>query len=134
MRVAFDADVLIYAAALEHPLTETIWAILNDTNLDGARYGSVLLLPELLIKPTRSGGAAEVRALLGCLARLELVAIDDRTASLAVTLGASYGLRALDALHLSAAISVGADAFLTNNSKDFKKGIAELSILYPSDF
>ncbi len=133
MRVAFDADVLIYAALPEHPLGEKVWAILNDKNLDGERYGAVLLLPELLSKPTRSSSTAEVRALIGCLSRLELVAIDERAASLAVTLGASYGLRALDALHLAAAVSVGADAFLTNNSKDFSKRVAELTILYPDD-
>ena len=55
------------------------------------------------------------------------------TAELATALGATYGLRATDAVHLAMAVGVGADRFLTNNARDFPKSIAEISITYPAD-
>lgn len=48
---AFDADVLIYAATMDHPLGPRIATLLGDTDADEARIGSVLLLPEVLTKP-----------------------------------------------------------------------------------
>ena len=53
---AFDADVLIYAAVPEHPLGQRVRALfplepVDETGLT-AGVGSVLLLPELLSKPT----------------------------------------------------------------------------------
>jgi predicted nucleic acid-binding protein len=48
-------------------------------------------------------------------------------------LGASYGLRAADAVHLATAVGAGADRFLTNNRSEFPKSITEIAVTYPDD-
>lgn len=130
----FDADVLIYAAVPSHPLGRRVAALFDSARVDEpAGSGCVLLLPEVLGKPIRDGTVAEVRALAGLLARLELRAVDSSTAELATALSVRYALRALDATHLAGAIALGADRFITNNSRDFAKEISEISITYPAD-
>lgn len=127
--IAFDADVLIYSAVPDHPLGTKVAPLLEIE--DGRCVGSTLLLPELLIKPTRLGQAAERRALLAALARLELIAPDEAVCRLAVSLGAAYGLKMPDAVHLATAVQAGADVFVTNNRKDFGEKVLELRVAYP---
>jgi predicted nucleic acid-binding protein len=133
---AFDADVLIYAAAPEHPLGRRVRALFASAPpaSTGAvvGVGSVLLVPELLSKPMREGSTAELDALAALLARLELWPTDLASARLAAALGAAYGLRAADAVHLATAVAVGADRFITNNSYPFPTTIGEVAITYPS--
>lgn len=130
--VALDADVLIYAATPGHPWRAAIRAVIEDDWT--VCLGSVLLLPETLAKPTRlDPDGPEVAELTHLLARLELADFDAATARLSVAYGAEFGLRAADAVHLATAVASGADAFLTNNKKDFPKAIAEIEILYPED-
>lgn len=134
---AFDADVLIYAAASGHPLGTAVRSLILDGSVLGevppARVGSVLLLPELLSKPRREGASSEVNELLGLLGRIELLAVDEATAALAVELGAAYRLRAADAIHLATAVGAGADRFITNNRADFDDAIQEIDVTYPDD-
>jgi predicted nucleic acid-binding protein len=134
VRLAFDADVLIYAAAPGHEIGQKILNILQDPRWQGSLVGSVLLLPELLSKPTRLGLELEVNALLECLSRLELLAIDATIASLAVDLGAAYKLKAPDAIHLASAVVSGVDAFVTNNARDFDSAsILEVRVVFPPE-
>ena len=134
MRVAFDSDVLIYAASPQNVLGQKVQSLLLDETLNGNRVGSALLLPELLIKPTKIQKAAELQALNAGLARLELVPISLAVATSAVTMGVTYGLKTPDALHLASAVNAGANTFLTNNRKDFKQArVLELQVLYPDD-
>ncbi len=134
---AFDADVLIYAAAADHPLGQRVRALFSDESpaptgvVTGV--GSILLIPELLTKPMRDGADAETAALAALLTRLELRPVDDATARLAAALGASYGLRAADAVHLATAVAAGADRFITNNASDFPTTISEIDVTYPSE-
>ncbi len=134
---AFDADVLIYAAVAGHDLGRRVRALFPtdpvETTGAVAGIGSVLLLPELLTKPLREEAADELAELGALLARLDLRPTDVATAELATALGASYGLRAADAVHLATAVSAGADRFLTNNRSDFPKTIAEIDIAYPDE-
>ena len=134
---AFDADVLIYATVPDHPLGRRVRALFaaEPTTTTGsvAGIGSVLLIPELLTKPMRDGADQELEALAALLARLDLCPTDEATAELATALGASYGLRAADAVHLATAVAAGADRFVTNNSSDFPKAIEEIDVTYPSD-
>jgi predicted nucleic acid-binding protein len=134
---AFDADVLIYAAAPEHPLGRRVRALFptEPTSASGAvaGTGSVLLVPELLAKPMRDGAHDELDALTALLARLDLRPVDEATAALAAALGATYRLRALDAVHLASAVAAGAERFITNNADDFPRSIEEVSITYPGD-
>lgn len=131
---AFDADVLIYAAAQGHPIGERVAPLFADTDADIVGIGSVLLLPEVLTKPMRNDpGSDETATLISLLSRLELRPIDEETARLALILAVSCGLRATDAAHLATAVAAGADRFLTNNRKDFPPRIAEIDVVYPDE-
>ncbi|MBA2282317.1 MAG: PIN domain-containing protein [Actinomycetota bacterium] len=134
---AFDADALIYAAVPDHPLGRRVRALfpVEPPAATGeiAGTGSVLLIPELLTKPFREGATDELDALGALLGRLDLRPTDEATAHLAASLGASYGLRAADAVHLATAVAAGADRFITNNTSDFAKAIGEIDITYPSE-
>jgi predicted nucleic acid-binding protein len=134
---AFDADVLIYAAVPGHPLGRRVRALFADAAMATTRAvagtGSALLIPELLTKPLRDGAEHEVQALAALLARLDLRPTDEATAELAASLGASYRLRAADAVHLATAVIVGADRFITNNSSDIPTSIDEIAVTYPID-
>jgi len=134
---AFDADVLIYAAVPGHTLGRRILALLPDEPVSEHEppvgIGSVLLLPELLSKPIREQADGEVTMLAALLSRLDLLPVDQATAELAVALGARYGLKAVDAVHLATAVGSGADRFLTNNERNFPRTITEIDVSYPID-
>ena len=133
---AFDADVLIYAATVDHPLGQKVRPLLadGDTEDGPAGVGSVLLLPEVLTKPMRADPESiDTMALISLLSRLELWSLDEATARLALALATSYGLRAADAVHLATAIRAGAQRFLTNNHRDFPKTISEIDVVYPDE-
>jgi len=134
---AFDADVLIYAAVTGHELGGRVRGLFPREPVGSrgrlAGIGSVLLVPELLTKPLREGASEELDALGALLGRLDLRPTDAATAELATVLGASYRLRAADAVHLATAVAAGADRFLTNNTSDFPKTISEIDITYPMD-
>jgi len=136
---AFDADVLIYAAISAHPLGDRVAALFPAHPLETrglapkVGVGSVLLLPEVLSKPLRDGHAEAVRTLSRFLARLDLLPVDQMTAARASVLGAKYKLRGPDATHLATAIAMGAQRFITNNSKDFGPSIMEIDVTYPAD-
>jgi predicted nucleic acid-binding protein len=134
---AFDADVLIYAAVPGHPLGVPVLALFpqeppNDAGTL-AGIGSTLLVPEVLTKLTRDGTDNEVAALAALLGRLDLRPVDEAIASIAVALGASYGLRSADAVHLATAVAAGVDRFITNNRREFSQSIEEVSVTYPTD-
>ena len=138
MTDAFDADVLIYAADTRHALGAHIRRLFEaptePTSNPQAGVGSVLLIPEVFIKPTREGRADEVDALLTFVARLDLFPVDPATAELATALGAKYRLRPMDAVHLGTAVRVGAERFITNNRRDFDPAtIEEIEIVHPDD-
>lgn len=128
---AFDADVLIYASVSGHHLGQRVRATFPSSGTAG--IGSVVLLPELLSKPMREQAHEKLAELGSLLARLELRPIDLATVELAVSLGASYRLRAADAIHLATAVAAGADRFITNNKADFAKSITEVDVTYPED-
>lgn len=132
---AFDADVLIYAAAPDHALGRSVRRIFAEHEPDDAPVGigSVLLVPEILVKPLRQDRSEEVSELAQLIGRLDLRPVDEATSLLAVALGVSYGLRAADAVHLATAVAAGADRFITNNSRDFPTSISEVDITYPGD-
>lgn len=132
MRIAFDADVLIYAGTSGHPLGTRVAALFRDESV--GKSGSVLLLTEVLAKPMRENPAsAEVASLVGLLSRMDLHPLDEPTGRLALALAISYRLRAADATHLATAIMAGADQFMTNNRKDFPQAVTEISVVYPDE-
>ncbi|HEY2080907.1 MAG TPA: PIN domain-containing protein [Streptosporangiaceae bacterium] len=130
---AFDSDAIIYAAVPDHPLGRRVLALFRQGGRQPAGAGSVLLLPELLGKPLRDGQTSEVRILAGLLSRIDLRPVDRATADLATALASKYGLRAADATHLATAVGLGAERFITNNQRDFPRGITEVQVTYPGD-
>lgn len=129
--IAFDADVLIYAASPEHHLGQPV-AELFTSGTGPVGVGSVLLLPETLTKPMRQGAQAELDMLASLLSRLTLLPCNESTARVALALGVKYGLRAADSIHLATAVEAGSDAFLTNNMRDFPRTISEVEVVYPA--
>lgn len=115
---AFDADVLIYVVVEGHPLGERVRALLDGSE-PGSCIGSVLLVPEVLIKPGRLGLVRELDDLKSLIAFFVLHEVESSTANLAVDLGARYRLKTVDAVHLATAVFAGADRFVTNNMRDF---------------
>jgi predicted nucleic acid-binding protein len=130
---AFDADVLIYAAVPGHELGRRVAALFPKAPDHRAGVGSALLLPEVLGKPLRDGNPGVVRELAALLARLDLRPVDRATATLATVVAARYRLRAADAVHLATGIAMGAQRFITNNTRDFPQTITEIDITYPGD-
>lgn len=134
---AFDADVLIYAIVAGHPLGRRVRALFHEEPVTSsgaiAGVGSVLLIPEMLIKPSRNNDSGELDDLTVLLGQLELRPTDETTAEIAAALGAKYGLRTVDAVHLATAVGAGADRFITNNQSDFPKSITEIDVVYPAD-
>ena len=133
--IAFDTDVLVYAADVRNPLGRRVAALFDVDPAESpfVGVGSVLLLPEVLTKPLRTGDADEQLTLISYLGRIELLPTDGATARLGLALAVDYGLRAADAIHLATAVKAGADHFLTNNRKDFPTSIVEIDVLYPDD-
>ena len=125
---AFDSDVLIYAAGDDARAT-AIRAVIRDSSRP---LGSTVLIPEVLTRPMRRGERKEYDVLVLLLAQLDLKAVDDEIADAATVLGANYGLRAADAIHLATAVVWGADRFHTNNRKDFGPHITEVEVVYPA--
>lgn len=131
---AFDADVLIYAAAKGHPLGARVAALFAGVESGIVGTGSVLLLADVLTKPMRDDpDSAETAALISLLSRLELHPLTESTARLALVLAVSYGLRAADAVHLATAVASGADRFLTDNRKGLPSTITEIDVVYPDE-
>ncbi|UYM05802.1 type II toxin-antitoxin system VapC family toxin [Solicola gregarius] len=130
---AFDADVLIYAASGD-PRGAEVQNRSADPSGAPIGIGSVLLMSELLVHPRRHGHDAEYDALIVLLSRIALVPVDDTVAAASVSLGARYGLKALDALHLASAVVAGADRFVTNNRRDFNAPIGEIEISFPREY
>jgi predicted nucleic acid-binding protein len=129
---AFDADVLIYAAAPTNELGASVRELVGRAPTQDA-IGSVLLIPELLLKPTRFQLADEQASLELLLAQLVLHPVSYGCTQLAVRLGARYGLKTVDSVHLATAVLAGADRFVTNNRRDFTKEITEVDVTYPDE-
>ena len=130
---AFDADVLIFAALEGDAVGAPVRTLFTTSPEPIVGVGSLLLRPEILTKPTRLHDADEVAELRRLLARLDLHDVTDPISDLAVDLGAKYRLKTVDAVHLATAAYAGADRFITNNRRDFRKEIAEVDVTYPDE-
>lgn len=130
---AFDADVIVYAGLPSHEYGRPLRTLISGLEPNQG-YGSAILIPELLIKPRRLGREGEVAAIELLLGYLNLLDLNAHLAFRAVQLGARYGLKSVDAVHLATAIEARADRFLTNNRRDFKpRVVTELNVVFPED-
>jgi predicted nucleic acid-binding protein len=130
---AFDADALIYATADDNPLGDRVRRLFRRSSDGPVGFGSTLLTIELLVKPTRLKDTGSIARLARLLTQLTLYDATIQVTDLAVELGARYRLKTVDAVHLATAVLVGADRFITNNRRDFRKEIAEVDVTYPDE-
>ncbi len=99
-------------------------------------FSSVITLAEVLSKPIEAGDEKLARKFAEFLKHgrnLSLIEISTNVAEKAGKLKGQYScLRTVDAIQISAAIDVGADAFLTNDKK--LKQIKEIKVLVLKDY
>ena len=91
----------------------------------------MVLLPEVLTKPLRAENHTEFSVLVPILSTIDLKPVDEEIADASVVMGAKYGLKAADAIHLATAVVWGAARFHTNNRKDFGPHITEIDVVWP---
>jgi predicted nucleic acid-binding protein len=99
-------------------------------------FSSVITLTEVLPKPTEIGDeklASRFAEFLKYGKNLRLIEISQDMAERAGMLRGNYPyLKAIDAIQISVAINVGADAFLTNDNK--LKQIKDIKVLVLKDY
>lgn len=134
-KLGLDTSPLIYFIE-RHPvyltLMRNIIRKIDTGEIEG--YTSVVTLTEVLIHPKRLQQVTleeNYRTLLFKSRHFELVSIDAIIAEQAAELRAHYNLRTPDALQIAAILSVGCQAFLTNDKR--LSGMTELQILILDD-
>ena len=113
IKTFIDAGVLIYAARAQGDLAERALEILEDADREFA--SSIFLKLEVLPKAIYNRQSAEIRFYETFFAEVAYWAKDiDTIIKLAYQESSEFGLGAMDALHIAAAVSVGATEFITN--------------------
>lgn len=129
-KISLDTPIFIYYFEdyQEYSDRAKIWfdGIENGEFLGGF---SIIGLIELLTGPKKQGRfdlAKQYRRLITAYPNLSILGINEQTVELASDLGAKYGLKTPDAIHLAAAIDFGAVKFITND-RTLKK-IKEIAV------
>jgi len=130
------APVIYYIEAHPQfgPLAKEIVSSFQSRNLNA--FSSVITLTEVLPKPIENGDeklAAKFAEFLKHGKNLTITEISESIAEAAGKLRGRYPfLRTIDAIQVSTALDVGADAFLTNDKK--LKQINEVKVLVLRDY
>ena len=119
--LGFDTSPLIYFVE-RHPAYTTVMRELLQQIETGNLYGctSVITLLEVLVQPKKKGLAAlehAYRQILQQSKNFEIIRINEQIAEQAADLRARYVIRTPDALQIAAALSVGCQAFVTNDKR-----------------
>ena len=113
IRTYLDAGVLIAAVRGKEPIAIRALEILDDRQF----VSSIFLRLELLPKPTYFKNSSEVEFYEAVFdSVVEWADATDLIVDEAYKEACRFGLAALDALHVAAAASVGADEFVTTES------------------
>jgi predicted nucleic acid-binding protein len=135
-RLGFDTAPFIYFVN-RHPaylqMMRNIVKRIDDGIIKG--YASVITLTEVLVHPKRNketGLEKEYRTILQNSRNFELVPIDAEIADKASELRARYNLRTPDAIQIAAVLSVGCEAFLTNDKK--LKNVGGIKVIVLDDY
>lgn len=133
--LGIDTSIFIYFMEL-HPLYNSLVCEIFHRIDTGTFAGvtSVVTLIEVLIRPFRQGNVylqQEYRNLLLNSENFEIIPVDIGIADLAADLRSRYNLLIADAIQIASSLSVGCEAFLTNDTK--LKRVAELPILVLSE-
>ncbi len=111
IRTFIDAGVLIYAARSQGELAERAFQILEDENREFA--SSIFLKLEVLPKAIYNQQSSEVKFYQAFFDEVSYWATElDKIIAAAYKESSQFSLGAMDALHIVAAISVGATEFL----------------------
>lgn len=134
-RTFIDAGVLIYGARGQGILSQKALEILGEKEREFA--SSIFLKLEVLPKAIYNNQKSEVEFYETFFEAVSYWANDiERIIELAYQEASGSGLGAMDALHIAAAVSVGAEEFITNEKPDKSihrtKSIKVVSI-YPID-
>jgi predicted nucleic acid-binding protein len=120
MIVFLDTNIVIYAVENPPTLGAPATARLGAARSAGDSFMvSDLIRMECLVGPLRSGNAAlevQFRAFFAS-AGVQVVPITAATCDRAAQIRATMAFRPMDALHLAAAVTHGAHAFLTNDTR-----------------
>ncbi|WXG44987.1 MAG: type II toxin-antitoxin system VapC family toxin [Promethearchaeati archaeon SRVP18_Atabeyarchaeia-1] len=136
-RLFIDTPPVIYYIEAHPQFGPLVKEIVDLFQSDGAvAFSSVLTLTEVLSKPIEAGDENLARKFAEFLKygkNLGLIEISVDVAERAGRLRGQYpDLRTVDAVQISAAIGIGADAFVTNDKK--LKRIKELNVIVLSDY
>ncbi|EKD07573.1 MULTISPECIES: type II toxin-antitoxin system VapC family toxin [Limnospira] len=113
IRTFVDAGVLIYAARAENKMAELALQILEDDQREFA--SSIFLKLEVLPKAIYHQQSSEIKFYETFFDAVIYWANDINTIiEQAYRESSQFGLGAMDALHIAAAVSVGATEFITN--------------------
>ena len=117
IRTFIDAGVLIYAARSQGELAERAFQIIEDKNREFA--SSIFLKLEVLPKAIYNQQTSEVKFYETFFDEVSYWATDlDSIVEAAYKESSQFGLGAMDALHIAAAVSVGATEFITNEKSE----------------
>ena len=131
-RLGLDTDAIIdfvQADPTRGALLSEIFHRISVSQLVGVT--STITLTETLVRPLRTGDAAQQKKITDLLLRshnLYSAPVDAAIAEIAADLRARYNLRTPDALQMATALNAGCDAFLTNNDKHFRR-VTDLPVL-----
>ncbi|MGK7871807.1 MAG: type II toxin-antitoxin system VapC family toxin [Xenococcaceae cyanobacterium] len=117
IRTFLDAGVLIYAARSQGYIAERAFQIIEDENREFA--SCIFLKLEVLPKAIYNQQSSEVKFYETFFDEVSYWATDlDTIIEAAYKESSQFGLGAMDALHIAAAVSVGATEFITNEKPE----------------
>lgn len=134
--LAIDATVFIYQFE-QHPTFEPYCATLFNRLSEGALRLSAasIIVSEILVMPFKQKQTESIRQYMEVFLQLPhftLVDVDYDVAVTAAQLRAEYRILLADAIHLSAAIRSGAEAFVTNDKA--LKQVRDIPVILLQDF
>ena len=134
-KVYFDAAPLVYYVEENPAYVKQMDAIIEQIEQTAVEaFSSVILLPEVLMLPTRLGKTQLVKAYREILfnsQHFQLVAVSLQIGERATGLRAQYNLRTPDAIHMATALETGCEVFLTNDNG--LKRVSEIQVLILDD-
>ena len=129
--LGFDTSPLIYFVERHPAYVAVMRALLQRIDTGEVRgCTSVITVVEVLVQPKKHGNVIlenEYRHILQTSKNFELLMINEQIAEQAADLRARYVIRTPDALQIAAALSIGCQAFVTNDKR--LRSVTELKIL-----
>jgi predicted nucleic acid-binding protein len=130
-KIYLDAAPLVYYVEENPTYVKRMDAIIEQIEkMPIQAFSSVILLPEVLMLPTRLGKTELVKAYKAIMfnsRQFQLTSVSLQTAVRATDLRAKYNLRTPDAIHMATALELGCELFLTNDNG--LKRVSEIQVL-----